>query len=156
DPLILATLLGGLALLGAFVVWELHHDAPMLPLRLFRLRNFTFANVETFAVYAALSTLTFFLVLFLQQLAGYSPFRSGLALLPITVIMFLLSRLTGRLSARFGPRLFMAAGPLLAGASLVPLARLRPGFAYWTEVLPAGLLAAGGVRGALSIRNPGR
>src|SRR5438067_2090919 len=84
DPLILATLLGGLALLGAFVVWELHDDAPMLPLRLFRLRNFTFANVETFAVYAALSTLTFFLVLFLQQLADYSPFRSGLATVPIT------------------------------------------------------------------------
>src|SRR5947207_540029 len=111
DPLILVTLLGGIAMLAAFVWWELHHDAPMLPLRLFRLRNFTFANVETLAVYAALSTLTFFLVLFLQQLAGYSPLKSGLVLVPITIVMFLLSPRVGRLSMRHGPRLFMGAGP---------------------------------------------
>src|SRR5262249_61419199 len=101
DPLILATLFGGIAVFGAFIAWELHPDAPMLPLRLFRLRNFTFANVETLAVYSALSTLTFFLTLFLQQLAGYSPFRSGLATVPITVVMFVLSPRAGRLSMRF-------------------------------------------------------
>ena len=63
----------------------------MLPLRLFRRRNFSFANLETLTVYAGLSTLTFFLVLFLQQIAGYSALRSGLALVPITVVMFFLS-----------------------------------------------------------------
>jgi len=145
DPLILVTLLGGLALLGAFVVWELHHDAPMLPLRLFRLRNFTFANVETFAVYAALSTLTFFLVLFLQQLADYSPFRSGLATVPITVVMFFLSPRVGRLSMRVGPRFFMGVGPLVCAASLVWMRDLSPGFDYWTSLLPQLLIFAVGL-----------
>jgi len=136
DPLILAALIGGVALLAVFVVRELHHPDPMLPMRLFRLRNFTFANVETFTVYAALSTLTFFLVIFLQQLAGYSPFRSGLATVPITVVMFVLSPRVGRLSMRIGPRWFMGIGPLICAASLLWTRTLSPGFDYWTELLP--------------------
>ena len=145
DPLIVATLLGGITLLVLFVAWELRHDAPMLPLRLFRLRNFTFANVETLVVYAALATLTFFLTLFLIQLAGYSPFRSGLATVPITVVMFLLSPRVGRLSMRFGPRLFMGIGPLVCAAALVWMRRLSPGFDYWTELLPPLLVFALGL-----------
>jgi EmrB/QacA subfamily drug resistance transporter len=145
DPLILTTLLGGLALFGAFIAWELHHDAPMLPLRLFRLRNFSFANVETLAVYAALSTLTFFLTLFLQQLAGYSPFRSGLATVPITVVMFVLSPRVGRLSMRFGPRWFMGFGPLIAAVGVLWIRTLSPGFDYWTSLLPALLVFALGL-----------
>ena len=145
DPLILAALLGGLALLGGFVVWELRCEAPMLPLRLFRLRNFTFANVETFAVYAALSTLTFFLVLFLQQLAGYSPFRSGLATVPISLVMFVLSPRIGRLSMRVGPRFFMGVGPLVCATALVWMRRLSPGFDYWTSLLPPLLVFAVGL-----------
>ena len=89
----------------------------MLPLGLFARRNFTFANLETLTVYAGLSTLTFFLVLFVQQLAGYSALKSGLALLPITVVMFFLSPRVGRLSMRLGPRFFMGSGPLIAAAS---------------------------------------
>ena len=135
DPLILATLFGGLALFSGFVVWEDRAPSPMLPLRLFRKRNFTFANIETFAVYAALSTLTFFLVLFLQQLGGYSPFRSGLATVPITIVMFFLSPRVGRLSMRFGPRYFMGVGPLVCAASLVWTRELAPGFSYWTALL---------------------
>lgn len=108
----------------------------MLPLRLFASRNFTVTNVETLAVYGALSAWGFFLTLFLQQLAGYSPFRSGLATLPVTIVLFFLSRLTGRLSARYGPRVFMAAGPLLAGVSLAALARLPAGLNYWVDLLP--------------------
>ena len=145
DPLILATLLGGAALFAAFIAWELHHDAPMLPLRLFRLRNFTFANVETLAVYAALSTLTFFLVIFLQQLAHYSPFRSGLATVPITIVMFVLSPRVGRLSMRVGPRFFMGVGPLVCAGALVWLRELSPGFDYWTHLLPPLLLFAAGL-----------
>jgi EmrB/QacA subfamily drug resistance transporter len=136
DPLILAMLVVGVALLGAFVAWERRTPAPMLPLRLFARRNFAFANLETLTVYAGLSTLTFFLVLFLQQLAGYSPFRSGLATLPITIVMFLLSGRVGRLSMRLGPRLFMGAGPLVCAVGLIALLRLSPGFSYWTELLP--------------------
>jgi EmrB/QacA subfamily drug resistance transporter len=136
DPLIFVPLVAGVALLGAFVWWERRAPQPMLPLGLFSRRNFSFANVETLAVYAGLSTLTFFLVLFLQQVAGYSALRSGLALLPTTVVMFVLSPRVGRLSMRFGPRLFMGLGPLVAGGSLVALVRLGPGFSYWSELLP--------------------
>ncbi len=106
------------------------------PLALFRRRNFTFANVETFTVYAALSVQSFFLVLFLQQLAGYSPFRSGLATVPITVVMFFLSGRVGRLSMRYGPRLFMGSGPLVCAGAMVWLRSLSPGFDYWTALLP--------------------
>jgi len=136
DPLILISFFGGLAILATFLWWENRTEQPMLPLRLFSKRNFSFANIETLTVYAGLSTLTFFLVLFLQQLAGYSALKSGLALIPITVVMFALSPRVGRLSMRFGPRLFMGVGPLIAAASLLGLVRLKPGFSYWFELLP--------------------
>jgi EmrB/QacA subfamily drug resistance transporter len=145
DPLILLTLLGGIAVFAAFLAWERWSPHPMLPLRLFRLRNFSFANIETLTVYAGLSTLTFFLVLFLQQLAGYSALQSGLALVPITVVMFVLSPRIGRLSMRFGPRLFMGAGPLVAGAPLVFLTRMGEHFSYWTELLPIILVFSAGL-----------
>jgi predicted MFS family arabinose efflux permease len=117
----------------------------MLPLRLFALRNFSFANVETLTVYAGLSTLTFFLVLYLQQIVGYSALRSGLALVPITAVLFFLSPRVGRLSIRFGPRLFMGAGPLVAAAGLVFLTRMGRHFSYWTELLPILLVFSVGL-----------
>jgi EmrB/QacA subfamily drug resistance transporter len=136
DPLILVTFVGGLLLFAAFIAWERWSSHPMLPLRLFKRRNFSVANIETVSVYAGLSCLTFFLVLFLQQLAGYSALKSGLALVPITVVIFLLSPRVGRLSMRVGPRLFMGVGPLIAGASLAGLTRMGTHFSYWTELLP--------------------
>jgi predicted MFS family arabinose efflux permease len=136
SPAIVLPLVAGVALLAAFLWWERHHPEPMLPLGLFMRRNFTFANVETFSVYAGLSTLTFFLVLFVQQLAGYSALKSGLALLPITVVMFVLSPRVGRMSMRLGPRFFMSSGPIIAAASLLGLVWLKPGFNYWYELLP--------------------
>ncbi len=140
DPVILVPFVGGLLLLGAFVWWERRAPQPMLPLGLFARRNFSFANLETLAVYAGLSTLTFFLVLFLQQLCGYSALQSGLALLPITIVMFALSPRVGRLSMRLGPRAFMGAGPLVAAAGVLGLIRLEPGLTYWSELLPPLLL----------------
>jgi EmrB/QacA subfamily drug resistance transporter len=145
DPLIIGGLVAGVVLLGAFVWWEQRAPQPMLPLRLFRKRNFTFANVETLTVYAGLSTLTFFLVLFLQQLAGYSALKSGFALVPITVVMFVLSPRVGRMSMRYGPRLFMGIGPLIAAAGVLPLMWLDPGFDYWLELLPPLLLFSVGL-----------
>ncbi|HEX7625650.1 MAG TPA: DHA2 family efflux MFS transporter permease subunit [Gaiellaceae bacterium] len=144
-PLILVTLIGGLVFFALFLLWELRAKQPMLPLRLFARRNFSFANLETFTVYAGLSTLTFFLVLFVQQLAGYSALKSGLALLPITVVMFTLSPRVGRLSMRYGPRWFMGTGPFVAAAALGGLYRLKPGFSYWWELLPPLLLFAVGL-----------
>jgi EmrB/QacA subfamily drug resistance transporter len=145
DPIILISLVGGVILFGLFVLWESRASQPMLPLRLFSRRNFSFANLETLTVYAGLSTLTFFLVLFLQQLAGYTALRSGLALLPITIVMFLLSPRIGRLSMRYGPRWFMGVGPLIAGLALIGVIRLKPGFSYWWELLPSLLVFSVGL-----------
>jgi EmrB/QacA subfamily drug resistance transporter len=145
DPLILLSLFGGIAVFAAFIAWERWSVHPMLPLRLFSLRNFSVANLETLSVYAGLSTLTFFLVLFLQQVAGYSALKSGLALVPITAVIFVLSPRVGRLSIRFGPRLFMGAGPLIAGAGLIFLTRMGTSFSYWTELLPILLVFSVGL-----------
>jgi EmrB/QacA subfamily drug resistance transporter len=136
DPVVAGGLAGGAVLLASFVAWEMHALQPMLPLRLFRRRNFSVTNVETFAVYGGLSTWGFFLALFLQQISGYSPFQAGLATLPVTVILFFLSRYSGALSMRWGPRWFMASGPLIAGASTFALARLPEQPSYWRDLLP--------------------
>jgi EmrB/QacA subfamily drug resistance transporter len=137
DPLVPGALAGGVVLLAVFVAYELRAPMPMLPLRLFRLRNFSVTNVETLAVYGGLSGLSVFLSLFLLEFSGYSPFRAGLAMLPVTIVMFFLSRFTGRLSMQFGPRLFMAIGPAIAGASLLALARMPVHVNYWIDLLPA-------------------
>jgi len=136
DPTILLALFGGLAVFFAFVLWEWKTANAMLPLRLFARRNFSFTNLETLMVYAGLSTLTFFLVLFLQQQSGYTALKSGFALLPITIVMFFGSPRFGRLSMRLGPRLFMGAGPLIGAAGLIGLIRLGTSFSYWLELLP--------------------
>jgi EmrB/QacA subfamily drug resistance transporter len=136
DVAVVAALLGGAAALAAFISWERRSSQPMLPLRLFRMRNFSVTNVETFSVYGGLSAWSFFLTLFLQQLVGYSPFHAGLATLPVTLVMFALSRYAGRYSMRFGPRLLMALGPLIAGGSVVVLTRLPTHLDYWTDLLP--------------------
>src|SRR5207253_2467865 len=104
--------LGGVALLGLFVLHERRTSAPMLPLGLFRRRNFAIGNVQTFAMYGGLGITFFLLVLYLQEVAGYSALAAGFALLPSTIVMFLLSKRMGRLADRFGPRLFMGLGPL--------------------------------------------
>jgi EmrB/QacA subfamily drug resistance transporter len=145
DPLILLTFVGGIAIFATFVWWERRAPQPMLPLRLFSRRNFSFANLETLTVYAGLSTLTFFLVLYLQQIVGYSALKSGFALVPITIVMFALSPRVGRLSMRFGPRLFMGVGPLVAGVALLALVRLGRDLDYWVELLPPLLLFSVGL-----------
>ena len=135
----------GCACLAGFVAWEAHAPSPMLPLRLFGRRNFAVTNVETLAVYGGLSAWSFFLALFLQQLAGYSPFRAGLASLPVTLVMFVLSPRVGELAARHGPRAFMSVGPLIAGASLLVLARMPTHLDYWVDLLPPLLAFAIGL-----------
>src|SRR5947209_5054823 len=134
--LIPGALAGGALMLAAFVVYEMHTAMPMLPLRLFGMRNFSVTNVETFAVYGALSGWGVFMTLFLQEFSHYSPFRAGLASLPVTIVMFFLSPRVGRLSMRYGPRLFMAAGPVIAGGSLLALARMPVHLDYWIDLLP--------------------
>jgi EmrB/QacA subfamily drug resistance transporter len=133
-------LIAGLALLGGFIAWERRSPQPMMPLHLFRSRNFSAGNLTTFAVWGGLNVATFFVVLFLQQVGGYTPVQAGLALLPITVMMFTLSRRFGALADRVGPHRFMAGGPIVAGAGLLLLVRLGPGANYLTQLLPGTIV----------------
>jgi EmrB/QacA subfamily drug resistance transporter len=138
-------LLAGVVLLALFTLYESRTSQPMLPLRLFRRRNFSAGNVETFSMYAGLSILFFFLILFLQQIGGYSPLKSGLATLPVTIVMFFASRRFGALADRFGPRFFMGAGPLIAAVGLLLFQNTGLSVHYLTEVLPPLLIFALGL-----------
>ena len=117
----------------------------MLELELFSRRNFSVGNLETLAVYAGLGILFFFLVIFLQQVAGYSALKSGLATLPVTVVIFALSRRFGALADRYGPRLFMGAGPLIAAGGILLLLRVGMDASYVADVLPAMVVFALGL-----------
>jgi EmrB/QacA subfamily drug resistance transporter len=121
----------------ALLVVEHNLDHPMLPLRLFRSRQFSGANGVTFAVYAALGGALFLLPIELQIVKGYSPLASGLALLPLTVVMLAFSARSGALSARIGPRLQMTVGPFIVGAGLALLTMATGAGSYWTQVFPA-------------------
>jgi len=134
----------GCVLLVAFVAWERRSRSPMLELAMFRTRNFAVGNAATLLFYGALSVTTFFLVVFLQQVAGYSPLQSGLALMPISIVTFALARRFGALADRIGPRLFMGAGPILAGVGLLLLLRVDARADYASQLLPGiGLFALG-------------
>ncbi|HEY1515978.1 MAG TPA: DHA2 family efflux MFS transporter permease subunit [Solirubrobacteraceae bacterium] len=132
--------IGGLILLAVFVDHERRTPAPMLPLGLFKRRNFAIGNVQTFAMYGGLGITFFLLVLFLQEVAGYSALDAGFALLPSTIVMFLLSKRMGRLADRYGPRLFMGLGPLTAAAGLAWMTQLGAHVNYLTDLLPPLLL----------------
>lgn len=132
----------GVAALAGFVAVERHGSHPMLPLAIFQSRQFTGANLVTFAVYAALGITFFLLVVNLQQVLGYSPLEAGLATLPVTVLMLALSDRAGMLADRIGPRLPMTAGPLIMAAGLVLLSRVQEGSTYLGTVLP-GVVAFG-------------
>jgi EmrB/QacA subfamily drug resistance transporter len=140
SPVVSVPLIAGIVLLVAFVLWERRSPQPMMPLQLFRSRNFTVGNVTTFTLYAGLGVATFFIILFIQQVGGYTPVEAGLSLLPITVMMVTLSRRWGGLADRIGPHRFMAAGPLLAGAGLLLLVRVSSHPNYASEVLPGVLV----------------
>jgi EmrB/QacA subfamily drug resistance transporter len=142
---IVAPLAGGAAAFALFVGYERRVRQPMLTLGLFSRRNFAIANTETFAMYAGVAILFFFLVIYLQQVAGYGALKSGLTTLPETAVMFALSRRAGALADRFGPRLFMGAGPLLAAAGIFLLARLGKDVSFLTDLLPALLVFAVGL-----------
>jgi hypothetical protein len=132
--------IAGVVLLGIFVVHEQRTEAPMLPLGLFARRNFAIGNLETFAMYGGLSVTFFFLVLFLQQVAGYDALQAGLALMPATLVMFALSKRAGRLADRVGPRLFMGLGPLTSALGLALMLRIDAHLDYFTDLLPALLI----------------
>jgi predicted MFS family arabinose efflux permease len=140
SPAIFVSLSLGIVAFAGFIAYERRAKQPMLEVELFTHRNFAVGNVETFAMYAGIAILFFFLVIFLQQVAGYSALESGLATVPVTVVLFAFSRRFGALADHHGPRLFMGAGPLIAGAGTLLLLRTGVHTSYVTDVLPAMLV----------------
>jgi EmrB/QacA subfamily drug resistance transporter len=136
DPLVLAGLLGGLVLLAAFLWWEHRTPSPMLPLNLFASGQFTATNVVTFVVYGGIGGALFLLPIQLQEVSGYSALASGIALLPVTALTLALSRRSGALADKIGPRLQMSVGPVLVGIGLGLFTLITSSGNYLTEVLP--------------------
>jgi EmrB/QacA subfamily drug resistance transporter len=142
SPFVILAGLVGLAALVAFPFIEMRVTSPLVPLSIFRSRQFSGANGTTFVVYAALGVALFLVVVELQTVLGYSALAAGTATLPITVLMLVLSARAGRLSQRIGPRIPMTVGPLVVAVGLVLLAGIEPGTTYFTGILP-GLFVFG-------------
>ncbi len=149
-PVVVAALVLGAAALVAFVPWELRvtrtSGAPLVPLALFRARNFTVGNLATLSIYGALGMVFFVVTLFLQEVWGFPAWVAGLATLPPTVMLLLLSTTVGSLAGRWGPRWFMAAGPAVGavGALLLLFTGEDPA-GYWWSVLPGLVLVGAGI-----------
>jgi EmrB/QacA subfamily drug resistance transporter len=138
--LIVVTGVGGVAALVAFLLAERRSPNPMIPLGIFASRQFSAANLVTFAVYASLSGVFFLLVAFLQISIGYSPIAAGVATLPVTALMLLLSSRSGALAQRIGPRLPLTVGPFVIAAGMLLMTRIDPGDSYVSTVLPSVLV----------------
>jgi len=136
----LASLIAGAILLLVFILVEYRSKDPMIELPLFRSRNFTGANLMTFAMYGALAGFMFALVIYMQTKLGYSAIKAGASLLPVSIVLLLFSSRMGALSSKIGPRLFLTVGPLLAGLAILSLVDYQAGDNYWTFLLPRVIL----------------
>ncbi|WP_127792477.1 MFS transporter [Agromyces sp. LHK192] len=140
SPAIWVPLTVGLAAFAGFLVRQRFAAQPMMPLSLFRVRNFWSGNITTLFVYGALSLNGFVLGVYLQQGAGLPATLAGLATLPSTILMIVLSSRVGVWSGRLGPRLFMTVGPLTMAAGALLLLTVSEDFSYWWQVLPSVLV----------------
>lgn len=145
NPIIYMPLILGVLIFISFLFYEKRTKHPMLPLSLFKNHNFSIGNISTLSVYAGLSAGMFLIVLFLQQVAGYSALKAGLSLLPVTIILFLFSSRTGALSAKYGPRLFMGFGPIIGGIGFLMMLKIPADLNYWTQLLPGILVFGAGL-----------
>ncbi|MEJ1088664.1 MFS transporter [Microbacterium sp. Mu-80] len=144
-PRIWITAVGGAALFTWFLLRQRHPETPMMPLSLFRVRNFGWGNLATLFVYAALALNGFVISVYLQQGAGLSATAAGLASLPVTILMILLSSRVGAWAGRLGPRLFMTVGPLMMAVGAMLLLTVAEDFSYWWQVLPSMIVLGVGL-----------
>ncbi|MDX6624076.1 MAG: hypothetical protein QOE75_2008, partial [Solirubrobacterales bacterium] len=135
-PAVVVTAVIGVAALIGFFVQERRSANPMLPLTIFRSKQFSAANAVTFVVYAALGGVFFFLVSFLQIAMGYTPIEAGSASLPVTGLMLVFSARAGALAQRIGPRIPLTLGPLIIAVGLAWLSMVEPGDSYVGAILP--------------------
>lgn len=140
SPSIFIPLVAGIVASFVFVWFEGRVKQPMLPLGLFKVRNFSAGNLATALIDGALSIASFIIVVFLQQSAGFTAIQAGLALLPVTFMLFLLSPRFGQLAATRGPRLFMTMGPIIGAVGFLLLMNARVPLNYWVELFPGILL----------------
>ncbi|PZF95288.1 MFS transporter [Micromonospora endophytica] len=140
-----AAVVAVLAAVVFMVVERRRGETAMLPTGLFGSHLFSMLNLFTVLVYAALGGFTFFFAVYLQNVVGWSALSTGLALLPMTVLLLVGSPGAGALSAKIGPRLLLSVGPVLAAAGLLLLRELGPGASYWTHVLPGVVLFGAGL-----------
>jgi EmrB/QacA subfamily drug resistance transporter len=136
DPVVAATGAAGCLLLVAFLLFERRASAPMLPLAIFRSRQFSGANAATLANYLAIGAMFFFLSLQLQNVLGYSALAAGAASFPATLIMLLFSPRAGELGQRIGPRIPMSFGPLVLAVGMILLSGIERGDDYLAAILP--------------------
>ena len=140
SPVVLVPLIVGLLAFVAFIWWEARSANPMMPLALFRIRNFWVGNVATAGIYAALSLGPFVFVVYLQEVGGFSATAAGLASIPATIMMLLFATLFGTLAGRYGARLFMTVGPFVAGIGFLLLLTAVPPINFWLHVVPGIVL----------------
>ena len=140
SPIIWLSMGGGILAFVGFLWRQATAKQPMMPLALFRVRNFAVGNVATFFIYGALGMSGFILVVYLQQTGGWSATMAGVAALPVTIILMFLSSFFGGLSGKYGPRLFMGAGPIVAGIGHLLMLNVTEQVNYWWQLLPGILL----------------
>ncbi|MDR6435849.1 EmrB/QacA subfamily drug resistance transporter [Paenarthrobacter nicotinovorans] len=130
----------GIVAMALFLFHEARTDEPMLPLRLFAIRNFGWGNLATLAIYGGISLGFFVLGIYLQQVGGMAATVAGMALLPGTVILMIGASYFGGLAGKYGPRWFMTAGPLLCGVGFLMSLSIQEPLNYWTQVLPGQIV----------------
>ena len=140
NPAVYLPLAAGLAALGLFLLREARTRTPMMPLGLFHARNFRYGNLVTAAAYGALSLGTFGLTVFVQEAAGFSAIEAGLISLPVPLAMLAFSTWFGNLAGKYGPRIFMTAGPVIMGAGFLLMLTVSPSLNFLTQLLPGLLL----------------
>jgi EmrB/QacA subfamily drug resistance transporter len=145
NPRVFGSLAVGVAALAAFVVVEGRSREPMMPLELFRSRNFTAANTFTLLLYFALVGTLFFLPFNLIWVQDYSATAAGAAMVPTFVLMTFISRYTGGLTDRYGPRVPLVLGPAVTAVSFVLFAVPGIGGSYWTTFFPATVVLGVGL-----------